>query len=83
MQGRDGITLKAAYFINGHMINPHLVFAKGKNVPVILIRPLNFRKNALGIDFEVIPEMLPVDIFYLNYSIQFASIFSVFFNLTD
>ena len=70
MQGRDGITLKAAYFINGHMINPHLVFAKGKNVPVILIRPLNFRKNALGIDFEVIPEMLPVDIFFLNYLIN-------------
>ena len=70
MQSKDGIVLKAAYFVNGHMINPHLVFAKGKNVPVILIRPLNFRKNALGIDFEVIPEMLPVDIFYLNYLIN-------------
>ena len=61
--GPQTITETAAFFVKGHMFNPHQVFHKGQDISVIVNKICKPPKNFYGLTYLVTPTMLPADEF--------------------
>lgn len=60
-KGKQTVTETAAFFVKGHLFNPHLVFRKGELVSVIVNKICKPPKNFYGLTYLVTPAMLPAD----------------------
>lgn len=66
ISGKNGpqtITEIAAFFVKGHMFNPHLAFQKGQPVSVTVDKVCKPQKNYYGLSYLVTPVSLPADEF--------------------
>ena len=60
---------KAAFFIKQKHFNPFIFFKRESIVEVCVTRLLNPQKNACSLDYEVVPCLLPIDIFIYEHPV--------------
>lgn len=67
--GFQSTTEKAAFFVKGHLFNPHLFFKKGDLVSVRVCKVCKPPQNYYGLNYVVIPEILPADIYIATHPV--------------